>query len=165
MKSIYKILLITLIFILLGSPAYALVSSTSLIENANKYSGKEVVYQGEAIGDVMKRGKYGWVNLHDGSNAIGVWAPVDMLNKIEFVGDYNHIGDMVLVEGIYSQACTEHGGDIDIHAKSLTIIKTGRKVSHPINKTKASIAGVLFLLAVIVFMINRYQKRHFVASS
>lgn len=161
-----KILLILALFFSLSAPAYGSVSSTELIGgDAKKHSGKSIEYQGEAIGDVMERGEYGWVNLHDGDNAIGVWAPVEMLRKIKYAGDYNYAGDIVKVEGVFSQSCKEHGGDIDIHATSLSIVKAGGRVDHPIDGKKAVAAGVLAVLAAVLFAINRYQERHFIASS
>lgn len=162
-KFLIKILLATILVVFIGAPAYGAVSSTSLIENAKQHSGNRVAYKGEAIGDIMKRGSHGWVNLHDGNNAIGVWAPMEMLQKIKFTGDYNHSGDIVLVEGVFDQACDEHGGDIDIHAESLEIIQTGKRVDHTLSNKKAVTAGILSLVAIILFAVNKYQKRHFIA--
>ncbi|MBE0447031.1 MAG: DNA-binding protein [Actinobacteria bacterium] len=159
------VLLIVIIISFLASPAYALVSSTELIEDSKKYDGKRISFQGEAIGDIMERGEYGWVNVHDGGDAIGVWAPVAELRKIKFAGDYNHIGDTVLVEGIFNQACSEHAGELDIHAESITVVVAGSQVEHPIDRRKAIAAAILLSMAITLLLANRYQKKHFTAAS
>lgn len=41
------------------------IDSSTLINNAFKYDGKVVEFQGEAIGEIMKRGDFAWVNIHD----------------------------------------------------------------------------------------------------
>lgn len=163
MRKAAILLLIIIAIFSLASPVYAAIFSNELIENAKKYEGETIVFQGEAIGDTMNRGDHGWINVQDGGNAIGVWAPAEDLRRIKFAGDYSHMGDIVLIEGVFNQACEEHGGDIDIHAKSLTVIKTGREVNHPLSRMKVSIAGILFLLVVVLFIVNRYQKSLFIA--
>ena len=166
MMGMLKHMLLTLVlFTLLAAPVYGAVSSTALIEDAKRYTGVRVEYQGEAIGDLMERGGYGWVNLHDGNNAIGIWAPVSMLRQIKFVGDYNFTGDTVVVVGVYDQACDEHGGDIDIHAETLKVVRVGGKISHPINTNKAVAALILVSIAVALFFIERYRRRHLIGGS
>lgn len=163
-RAVTVLFIIIVAMALLAAPAYA-VSSAELIENAKEYEGTRISLQGEAIGDIMKRGSYGWINIHDGDSAIGVWAPVGELRKITFTGDYAHNGDTVLVNGTFSQACPEHGGDIDIHADSITIVSTGNRVERPVDTGKAVAAAILLLVAVALFVVERYQKRHSIAPS
>lgn len=151
-----RVLLALIVMVVLAAPAYgAPLSSNELINRAGKYSGKPVEYRGEAIGDVMRRGTHGWVNLHDGGNAIGIWAPVALLERIRNTGDYNHKGDIVFATGTFNQACSEHGGDIDIHATGLTVVDSGGDVVHPIDKTKGVGAAALALVAAFLFVVNR----------
>jgi len=171
MRKAATLLLVTIAIFSFASPAYAVVfsndaviSSSELIENAKRHEGQRITFQGEAIGDIMERGKYGWVNIHDGDNAIGVWVPVAELRKITRTGDYRNIGDTVLINGIFNQACVKHNGELDIHAKSITIVKAGSEVNHPVSRMKASIVGALFLLTVVLFTVNRYQKSLFIIS-
>ncbi|MBE3090684.1 MAG: DNA-binding protein, partial [Actinobacteria bacterium] len=87
------------------------ISSNELIENAIKYDKQIVVYSGEVIGDIMKRGDNAWINVSDSNNAIGVWLPYSETKIIKYAGRYDYKGDTVKIEGIFNKACTEHGGD------------------------------------------------------
>jgi len=164
MRKLAVFLLVIVSLALLISPAYAVVSSNDLINNPKDYDGKNISFQGEAIGDVMERGTHGWVNIHDGSNAIGVWVPVAELRKITRTGDYRNIGDTVLVEGVFNQACVKHNGELDIHAESITVVEMGSPVERPLDANKAVAAGVLVLIAGVLFAANR-RKEHFPGAS
>ena len=63
------------LFFIVGSAWAEAVSSTALIDQAAEYDGREVVYQGEAIGEVMRRKNGAWVNINDGEASIGIWMP------------------------------------------------------------------------------------------
>jgi len=146
-----KILLLTILIfvnlICLFHYAFAKpVDSTTLLNNSFKYDGKIVEFQGEAIGEVMKRGKYAWVNIHDGQNAIGVFMKYEDAKKIRYLGRYLVKGDIVLVKGIFNRSCKVHGGDTDIHALQVQIAKRGYKMQEQINKTKAAFAILIFSL-------------------
>jgi len=165
MSKTISFMLIVFALVFSATPAIAAVSSTQLIENSHAHDGKTITYTGEAIGDVMKRGEYGWINIHDGDNAIGVWAPVDELNKIGITGDYGHTGDKVLVEGTYNRACLEHDGETDIHAERLSIVEAGSVTEHSLSLSRVFAAAALAPLALALFFIERYRKKHFVARS
>ncbi|MBS3908648.1 MAG: DNA-binding protein [Actinobacteria bacterium] len=160
------VLLVALIALLApAATALAAVSSTELIENSRAYDGTVIEFQGEAIGDVMVRGESGWVNLHDGDNAIGIWAPASELRKIKTAGDYNSIGDRVLVEGRFYMACPTHDGEFDIHAERLTVVEAGARVTHPVEPGKLIAAAVLAPVALALFLFERYRRRHNVGGS
>lgn len=131
------------------------VSSKRLIEHAKFYDGKTITYKGEAVTALMKRGDYGWVNVHDGENAIGVWAPVSLLDPIKYVGNYKARGDTIKVVGVFNRSCQEHGGDLDIHADSITIDKTGHALHETVDKQKLHIAFFLFLITIIIVVVFR----------
>ncbi|ADL41587.1 hypothetical protein COB47_0233 [Caldicellulosiruptor obsidiansis OB47] len=146
-----KILLLTILIfvnlICLFYYAFAKpVDSITLLNNSFKYDGKIVEFQGEAIGEVMKREKYAWVNIHDGQNAIGVFMKYEDAKKIRYLGRYLVKGDIVLVKGIFNRSCKVHGGDTDIHALQVQIVKRGYKMQEQINKTKAAFAILIFSL-------------------
>lgn len=153
------VLLAMLITLLIpAAPALAAVSSTELIENSRVYDGTTIEFQGEAIGDVMLRGDYGWVNLHDGSNAIGIWASADELRKIQTAGDYNSIGDRVLVEGVFHLACPTHDGEFDIHAETLVVVEPGSRITHTVEPGKMIAAAVLVPVAIALFLYERRRR-------
>lgn len=110
------------------------VSSGELIEKAKAYDNQVVEYQGEAVGDVMARGNFAWVNLNDGKNAIGIWGNKDAINSvIKHKGGYNCKGDILLASGIFHRACPYHGGDLDIHLNKMMKVKEGFATPHKIR--------------------------------
>jgi hypothetical protein len=123
------------------------ISSIELINNAKQYDGKTITYEGEVIGDVMKRGDFAWINLNDGVQAIGVWLQNSLLKDITFTGSYSSKGDMVEVKGVFHRACPEHGGDLDIHAQSIRKISPGRIERENFNLSKRNYA--IFLLGIL----------------
>jgi len=139
------------------------VSSPDLINNAKQYDGKEVDYKGEVIGDVMVRGKFAWINVNDGKNAIGIWLAADLVKEISYTGSYKEKGDIVEVKGKFNRACIEHGGDLDIHAVSLQIIQKGEKVDEVISPHKIRVAIAFLIicltLTVIYFIRLGYGNR------
>jgi len=135
------------------------VSSTDLINNAKQYDGKTVVYQGEAIGEVMPRGDYAWINVHDGKNAIGVWLPEALSKGILYTGNYKTKGDWIEVMGTFHNACPEHGGDLDIHALALKKIASGRAVQERLNLGKRNLALVLLGILGSVWILHFLKRR------
>ncbi len=133
------------------------VSINDLIDNTMAYGGTEVTITGEALGEVMERGEYAWVNVNDGTNAIGLWLPLEEAQKITYFGDYKNIGDTVQVVGVFHRSCTEHGGDIDIHAQDITIVQTGYTVERKLSPIKM-ISGIALLLTMLFFGCIYYKK-------
>lgn len=125
-----KRLVTVLLTLLLGLPACALASdqtvdSNTLIEDASVLDGQTVVYRGELIGDVLTRGNYEWLNVSDGSNAIGIWTEKRLLNTALIPGRYGQKGDTLGITGVFHRSCREHGGDMDIHAMQIEILAHG----------------------------------------
>jgi hypothetical protein len=132
-------------------------SSKALIENANLLDGKKVTYRGEAVTAIMKRGEYAWVNVNDGDNAIGIWCKASMLTIVNTLGNYKHIGDILEVDGIFKRACPMHGGELDIHANKVRILKAGFPVRERVDPWKTGLAAFFFLLALTVTI--AFRKR------
>lgn len=134
------------------------VTSSELLDKAGEYDGQEITYTGEVIGDVFTRGDYAWINVFDGSNAIGVWAASGDIQSIDTIGSYTAHGETVRVKGIFNRACAEHGGDMDIHALSIEVIQEGYVVSHDVPVWKL-IAGVILLAGATACVILILRKR------
>jgi hypothetical protein len=135
------------------------ISSTELIQNGKAYDGKEIIYEGEAIGEVMKRKDGVWVNIYDKQNSIGVWMSPELASIIEYTGSYKAKGDTLRVRGIFNYNCPLHGGDLDIHASSLEKIKSGQLKQEKIIPTKRNLliilVGVLCLILISRILITR----------
>jgi len=142
------------------SPARAGISTMeSLIIKSDQLDGQIVNFQGEVVGDIMRRGDYCWINVHDGTEAIGVYCPAEMVQHIKFVGDYKHTGDMILVQGTFHKACRQHGGELDIHAERIRIIKTGALRSYPLSLSRIYLAVALLLCTVMILGLFVYRRK------
>ncbi len=151
------------------------VSSPALVENANLWDGRIITFKGEAIGERMIRGNSAWIHLNDdaymersseeGTPLAGynsgqaVWVSAEMARKIQFFGDYWHQGDIVKVTGVFHAACSEHGGDMDIHASSLEVLRLGHSVPHATNAPRALLAITLLMLASMLYGLRRMAER------
>jgi len=156
--SLFIVSLSNLIF-LCGTVCYAQqLSSTDLINNARQYDGKSVVYVGEAVGDVMVRGDFAWVNINDGENAVGVWLNKELAGEIKFTGSYQTKGDQLEITGVFQRNCIQHGGDMDIHAQSIRKISPGRVVGEELDTSKRNFVFILLAVLCLVFVFVRRQR-------
>ncbi len=151
------------------------VDSGLLLREWEKYDGKEVIFRGEAVGDVLWRGESAWVAVNDdpysqrafqeagelrgGNSGIGVWMPAAEAEKIKRLGRYRSLGDYLEIVGVFHADCGEHGGDFDIHAVEVRVLRPGREVDVSPEPWKwwASL-GALVLLAVTVVPIVRRSR-------
>ena len=148
------IFVFTLVLLLIPSPLWAkTVSLGELVSTPNKYDGQIVEVRGEIIGEPLKEKDGYWVNISDGQGVVGVFIH-SSLGKQDFVGgDYNYRGDEILVKGPFHISCPKHGGDLDIHAEKIQLIKRGEKVYHPFDSTKLFFALILlFLVGVSLYL-------------
>ena len=144
-----KSLILVLLFMVFSLPVHASSwSINELVENADMLDGVVVTIEAEAIGEVLERGDNAWVNINDKSNAIGVYVPIEEARKIKFFGDYKHTGDTIRFSAVFHNACVEHGGEMDLHASTITIVKTGSPTNHPIDALKLIIFGFLAFLTL-----------------
>ncbi|MBU1091042.1 MAG: DNA-binding protein [Candidatus Omnitrophica bacterium] len=135
------------------------VTSTELINNAKEYDGSTVAYEGEVIGDIMRRGDFVWLNVKDGKIALGIWAHNSLAKEIEFTGEYKSKGDRIQVSGIFNRACLEHGGELDIHAKSIKKLNSGKMIKEKLIIGKRNLvimlSGVIFLVWILMLLKRR----------
>ena len=150
-------------------------SSGGLVDAPKEWDGKTVTFTGEAVGEAMIRGDKAWIHLNDDAyylknveegahlggynSGMAVWLDAQQARQIEFFGDYKHEGDVVMIKGTFNAACGEHGGDMDIHATSLQIVKRGRPAHDPVNVGKLGIAVLLALFAGALYLVNRSWGR------
>ncbi|MBU0503213.1 MAG: DNA-binding protein [Candidatus Omnitrophota bacterium] len=149
-----------LILIFALSIAYAeTVSSADLINNTKEFDTKTITYEGEVIGDIMIRGRNVWVNLNDGKNAIGVWLGKALAGDIAQSGNYKFKGDWFQVTGVFNRACLEHGGGLDIHAQTISKIKSGYAVDEGLNWRKINLAVILFFILLTLWILRQLKNK------
>lgn len=152
--AMFNVLLLCALHFALCTASAEPISSTELIENAQEYDGKEVVYEGEAIGEVMHRRDGVWVNINDGENAIGVWMPPELAAVIKYRGSYKAKGDILRVRGVFNRNCVQHGGDLDIHATSLHKIKSGWERQERLIPAKRNLLIILTVVLCLILILR-----------
>lgn len=145
------------LFFIVQTSVSAKVSSMELIEKAKKFDRQTITFEGEVIGDVMKRGNHAWVNLSDGNNAVGIWMIQKQMNLIKNTGSYDCRGDILLIKGVFHRSCPLHGGDLDIHAESVKVVKAGHAVFRPVKKGRIILA--IFTLFIAGFLFSVQPKK------
>jgi hypothetical protein len=135
------------------------ISSLELFTHAADYDGQNVIYEGEAIGDIMIRGPYAWVNVSDGEGAIGIWMQKEFASSIVYSGSYKSRGDWLEIKGVFHNACPQHGGELDIHAESIRKIRTGREISEKLNVSKRNMAFVLLGVLCLVWILKQLNHK------
>jgi len=137
------------------------VSSSALFSDPGLYDGRTISFEGEIIGDIMKRGRYAWINVNDGRSAIGVFTAAENVAGLS-AGGYKRQGDIVRVSGEFHRACPGHGGDMDIHAGSVTvIIKSAAReeaICPAARRMAVLLAGAICLL-LISMLYGRLRKK------
>lgn len=173
---IKKFIFLAFIFVFIpqlvfAEPLSKPVNSSTLIEDAKQYNGKAVVFEGEVIGDVMNRGANTWINVNDDPYSLNkrghfgynsgqsIWVASDLTKSIKHAGNYFWRGDRVKIKGIFNRVCKIHGGDMDIHASELIIIRPGHPIKHSFKLIKAISALVLFAMTVLVFGLVTAKRR------
>lgn len=141
---------------LLKSPATTI---NYLVEHALTRDRQTVVLEAEAIGEVLERGENAWVNVNDGTNAIGIYMTAQQAKSIQNFGSYAQSGDWIRITGTFYRACPEHGGEMDIHAASVTILRDGQPLDHIVTGLKFVLTLMALSLALTLIFIKRHLFR------
>ena len=163
MKKIFFILVTILLLssATLVNASQQEVSINDLIENAKEYDGKEVVLEGEVIGDILDRGEDVWVNISDGNNsAIGIYMSKELSAVITTTGNYKTSGDRIRIAGIFQRACKDHGGDLDVHGSSVELVSKGKAndISYPSYYPYIAV-GLITLTTVLCYITFKRLKK------
>lgn len=152
MHKIFKIVF-TMFLVFFSFSGIALADELTfndLIEKGKSFDKKIVKVRGEAIGEAMKRGSYSWINISDGTVPFGIWMKNEDAEKVKLFGNYHNKGDIIEVTGTFNRACSEHGGDMDIHADSVVVVKEGQAIYHPLDYRRQFISIALTLFTLIL---------------
>lgn len=168
-KAAYKyrinfIIVILTIFIFADQPLADMapaLDGAGIIEQASVLDGQIICYQGEVIGDIMPRQDHYWINVLNNGTAIGIWITAEQRASIVLAGRYGIQGDEVKIIGRFNHACSEHGGDLDIHAYSIEIVSKGSYIPQELNITRLIIAAVFMTLAAgcLIMLIKRHFQK------
>lgn len=140
-----------------------IVTVNDLVSDGTGYDGKTVSFNAEAIGEPMNRGSYSWINVSDGTNAIGLWLTTEDATKIKTYGNYQQQGDLIEITGTFHNACSEHGGEADLHVDTINVLQSGYYTEHPVSPGEvaaALIIGGLALFTMVHAVKTLLQNKH-----
>lgn len=160
-----KFLVTFLLLIVMLVPSGRLIAitytPTELINNALKLDKQEIELQGEAVGEIIERdnGKC-WINIYDGSSAIGVFIDIAEAKKIGIFGTHKYQGDIVAIKGKLYANDEATGGELDVQGKHLKVLTPGHPILHPVPLWKVifAVAGVVSTALAFTFWLN-YEHR------
>jgi hypothetical protein len=153
------------------------VTSTDLVAVAAAWDRRVIVFSGEAVGEPMVRGSHAWLHINDDAyqtrdlrgaglrlsgynSGQAVWAPAPLVRRVSTFGGYRRQGDAVRVFGTFNAACREHGGDMDIHATSLEIVREGHIVTYPPHPRRFRLGlGLIALAGALALARRRIGQR------
>lgn len=159
-----KNLLILLIsFVFLAPAAAYSVSLGDVLANPKKYDRKDVVINGEVIGEAIKDKDGAWVNVLSDGSSLGVFfSDAKATEDIKHWGSYKETGDQVRISGTFYENCLKHQVS-DIHAEKAIIIKNGqpRDLAVKAGKIRASLIffALFFIAAAVYFIKVRYARK------
>lgn len=123
-----------------------IVELNELVNNSSLYDGETLRIRGEVLLEALERKDYVWVNINDGTNAMGVVMPYEAVSKISQYGNYKQKGDIIEIEGVFHRSCTAHGGDMDLHFVKMLSVTKGEPIKHEIGYQRFVI-GILAIIA------------------
>lgn len=157
-----------LVFLLLAFPSLVCASTrvftpTELINETaidRQLDGTRIVLEGEVISEAIERKDGCWVNVTDGSIAIGVFfKDKKNIEKIKYWGIHKVKGDIVRIEGTAYLADKSTGGELDVQGDSLTIVSQGYRIVEVVPLWKIIAGSVLGLITL--WLISERLYIHF----
>lgn len=165
LKQIKTLIILSAFIISFSENVYAdetseIIDINYLIEHAAELDQQEVTVSGEAVGEPMNRGSHSWININDGTNAIGIWMSSPDAQNVKYFGNYKYKGDILKLSGIFNRTCKEHGGESDIHSISLEVEEAGHGEVEQVSSTKIAIAALSAVLAASLMTLFLIETRH-----
>lgn len=145
MKAI--VIVIIILYASLASRAQT-VTCQQLISEAAIWNGRTVSITGEVVGDILRTGEFKWLNVNDGTNALGVWANIkDVEGMVIVPGNYSVKGTFLELEGVFNRTCSLHSGETDIHLVRAVLVGGHSVVAHPVDKNRLLFVAILSVFA------------------
>jgi len=129
-----------------------------LIKRADYFDRQNITLQVEVIGERMCRQEGCWLNVNDGDLSIGVWVPKEINYIPKYTGGYKTKGDIIEIKGIFYRSCSQHLGELDIHAQQITIIQQGREFFLPLNVSKIKLTIIIWVGLCLILIWKKLKK-------
>ena len=140
-------------------------------------AGRDVVYVGEVVGDVLRRDGGAWVQVNDDayalelgpfgahreplgfSSGLTVWLPDGLHEGLGAPGRHGRRGDVVRIEGLLLRTDPADGGGITVRARALEVLAPSTAVDEPLNVPLVVAALAAGLLAFLSWGWARLRAR------
>lgn len=130
-----------------------------LVVERAELDGQTVTIVGEVVSEALRGGVgHVWLNVLDDGTAVGVWMPTETASGVTTFGNWKEHGDLVTVTGTFNRACDVHGGDLDIHAKTLDVVNPGSARETPVQPWKAAVGMVGIAAAALGWRRLRHAR-------
>ena len=151
------------------------VTSEDLVECPDLFDGREVIFEGEAVGAVMRRGRWTWLHVNDdeygrnlgplpshrlavGGNAgMAIVAPQSVVPQIT-TGSFNTRGTGLSITGTYYKNHPADPGAPAIEAETVEVARQPLDVDHPISRARLVAAAALALLTLVLAVVWRRTR-------
>jgi hypothetical protein len=134
---------------------------TELVNAGASFDGQEVIFTGEAIGDIINAGEgYRWLTLEDDGASISVYVSAEDAASVSHLGRHNQLGTTLLVRGIFELDCEKHDGLVDVHASEVIVLDPGADIQSTFNLRELQVGGLLIVIAAGLFVVHwRLRER------
>jgi hypothetical protein len=140
-------------------------------------AGRDVVYVGEVVGDILRRDGGAWVQVNDDayalelgpfgahreprgfSSGLAIWLPDGLHEALGAPGRHGRRGAVVRVEGVLLRADPADGGGITVRAHSLEVLAPSTAIQEPLNVPLVVAAVAAALLAWVSWGWARLRAR------
>jgi aspartyl/asparaginyl-tRNA synthetase len=155
MKKLFALISIILILPAIASGETKIWHAGELIQEVvdkpKIMDGAQVVLEGEIISEPIERKDGCWVNVTDGSIAIGIFFKDCRWTKdIKYWGQHLYKGDTVRIEGRVYKADIQTNGELDIQGTSLQVVQEGYPTAETVPFWKILTASVLAAIALFL---------------
>jgi hypothetical protein len=82
---------------------------------------------------------------------VGIVVDAADADLIPTLGRYGVRGATVRVQGMLHRACSEHGGDLDVHAVTFEILDEGALLERPLHPGKLGLAVAALCVSLVLF--------------
>lgn len=148
------------------------VNSVDLVECPDVFDGRQVAYEGEAVGAVMRKGAVAWLHVNDdaygltlgplpthrltvGGNA-GMAVVVSPSAAAGITtGSFNRRGTGLAITGTYHKDHPADPGSPAIDAETIEILRGPLPVEHPVSQARLVTAGVFAAITLALAVVWR----------
>lgn len=133
--------------------SYRATQVEDLLGASERMDEKSVTFSAEAIGSPINAdADHVWINVLDAGSMIGVYMSKKDAAFITNYGAYQTKGDTLRIQGVFHLMCNSHAGELEVHAKSVSVVSQGQTWVNPCSKGQLlgfmimTVSGILLLV-------------------